>query len=182
MYGQLASSFPITLESSWLKKPHFEFIHPLFTSRPTTDKGLTTTLSYYLTSAWSIHCLLAGDLRNSKGDGEKGWYFTRGTPPVANMPETAWPQRARPNHPTPSPIDLGCWRQCGIAQIIRAQVGCLSQPHKGAAQIGPACPALLRMEGGGGGYVMHDILQWAQSTTLPQFINSNPTYLQPLSM
>ena len=41
-------------------------------------------------------------------------------------------------------IDLGRLRQCGIAQsrpIIRAQEGCLSQPHKGAAQMG-GCLAL----------------------------------------
>ena len=57
-----------------------------------------------------IHSLLVGDPCNSKGDGEKVWHFIRGTPPVAIMPETAWPRRTRSNHPTPSmkPISLNC--------------------------------------------------------------------------
>ena len=56
------------------------------------------------------------------------------------MPETAQPRELGPIIPhTPSPIDLGHSQQCGIAQsrpIIRAQEGCLSQHHKGAAQMG----------------------------------------------
>ena len=73
------------------------------------------------------------------GEMEKGLVLHKGHSPVA-MPETARPQELGPITPhTPSPIDLGHSRQCGIAQtrpIIRAQEGCLSQPHKGAAQMG----------------------------------------------
>ena len=50
------------------------------------------------------------------------------------MPETAWPQRAKPNHPTPSPIDMGRSRQCEIAQshpIIRRKCNAYPSPTMG---------------------------------------------------
>ena len=75
------------------------------------------------TSVRGIHSLIAGDLRNSKGDGE----ITRGTPPVAIMPETAWPQRARPNHPTQTHL-FGALATTQSCPIIRAQVGCQAIP------------------------------------------------------
>ena len=67
---------------------------------------------------------------------EKRLVLHKGHSPVALL-ETSRARLITPH--TPSPIDLVRSRQCGIAQsrpIIRAQEGCLSQPHKGAAQMG----------------------------------------------
>ena len=70
---------------------------------------------------------------------EKGLVLHKGHSPSSYASDRS-ASRARPITPhTPSPIHLVRSQQCGIAQsrpIIRAQEGCLSQPHKGAAQMG----------------------------------------------
>ena len=70
---------------------------------------------------------------------EKGLVLHKGHSPSSYARDRS-ASRARPITPhTPSPIDLGRSRQYGIAQsrpIIGTQEGCLSQPRKGAAQMG----------------------------------------------
>ena len=95
---------------------------------------------------------------------EKGWYFTRDTPPVA-MPETTQPRELGPIIPhTHSPIDLGCSQQCNPAQLLGCKRCMLipapqggstnggmlipaqkAQPHKGASQMGDAYPCSAKV-------------------------------------
>ena len=92
-----------------------------------------------LTSAWGIHCLLAGDHCNSKGDGER-----IGTSQVA-MPGPLGLKELGPITPHPAPLIWGTCDNGGLFNPAQSQEGCLSQPHKGAAQMGDAysCPAMV---------------------------------------
>ena len=102
---------------------------------------------------------------------EKGLVLHKGHSPSSYARDRS-ASRARPH--TPSPIDLGRSRQCGIAQsrpIIRAQEGCLSQPHKGAAQMGDAYPWPARVPITWYAYCFEMLAYWC---LLPSFSIHSP--------